>query len=142
MNNKSLFRNLSLIIFCIVVKGSICFAQKNENVLSNKNYIVVVTEKNVSGKTETMNDVIQFKSGKVSSKFSNVNGFSVAIYVVTIDSSASSKMIIFTAQTTNPDKEIMKWTGTISGEAIEGKAICDHKGKSKHEYSFTGTLKK
>ena len=63
-------------------------------------------------------------------------------YTVTVDSSASPKTITFQSESKNGDDEVLKWDGTITDEAIEGTAIITNKkGKTVHDYSFTGTLK-
>jgi hypothetical protein len=58
-----------------------------------------------------------------------------------VDSSASPKTITFQSLGKNPDEEEIKWDGTITDDAVEGTVVITKKGKTKKEYSFSGTLK-
>ena len=93
-----------------------------------------------AGKTET--DEISFKSEKLNSKFMTTqNHFPAATYTVSVDSSSGSKDISFQSDGKNPDGEEIKWEGTVIEKDIEGTVVISKKGKTKKEYSFTGTLK-
>lgn len=141
MKHSNTLRNLSVIVFFLLT-ATYSFAQKKvkDKVLANKVYTVEVTEQK-SKKPQTSKDEITFKADKVSSKFSALNKFPAAPYIVEVDSSSGTKDVSFTAESTNPDKSTLKWTGTITDSDIEGTAVHEHKGKVKQEYFFTGTLK-
>jgi hypothetical protein len=110
--------------------------------LANKTYSVEITANNVK-KAKTEADEISFKMEKLTSKFISLNHkIPAAPYTVEVDSTASPIAITFTSESTNPDGDIVKWEGTITGEDIEGTAfITNKKGKTTHDYSFTGALK-
>lgn len=119
-------------------------AQKKEKdkILANKTYTVDITENNVK-KAKTVADEISFKSEKLNSKFMMTeNKIQAAPYVVSVDSSSTPPVITFSSEGKNPDGDIVKWDGTVTGEDIEGTAvITNKKGKTVADYSFTGTLK-
>lgn len=110
--------------------------------LAYKTFTVEMTETTAmkAGKTET--DEISFKSEKLNSKFMTTqNHFPAATYTVSVDSSSGSKDISFQSDGKNPDGEEIKWEGTVIEKDIEGTVVISKKGKTKKEYSFTGTLK-
>lgn len=147
MKPQYLISNLSAILFFIILTETISFAQKKEKdtVLANKIYTVEFTEHGGKNEAKPVSWDISFKSGRMNSTFMREIGgvptFLPAPYIVTVDSSSDIKMISFTAESSNSDKDILKWKGIISGIAIEGTALLGHEGKTKREYSFTGSLK-
>ncbi len=71
------------------------------------------------------------------------NNYTGSIYTSTVDSTSGTKIITFESDSKNDTDDKLKWTGTVTGESIEGNAvITDKKGKTKKEYIFTGKLKK
>ena len=120
------------------------FAQKKakDKVLAYKTFTVEMTETTAkkAGKTET--DEISFKSEKLNSKLMiSQNHFPAATYTVSVDSSSGNKDISFQSDGKSPDGEEIKWEGTVTDKDIEGTAVISKKGKTKKEYSFTGSLK-
>ena len=88
------------------------------------------------------NDEISFKSEKLNSKFMTAqNHFPAAAYTVTVDSSATPATISFVSEGKSSDGEDIKWEGTVTGDDIEGTATISKKGKTKKEYSYTGSVK-
>ncbi len=51
-------------------------------------------------------------------------------------------MLDVTAESTNSKKDILKWSATINGNSVSGKAQRIRNGKPAGEYTFTGTRKK
>ncbi|MBI4930827.1 MAG: hypothetical protein HY841_08705 [Bacteroidetes bacterium] len=141
---KTTILSLSALTVAFFTFNSNAFAQKKakDKVLANKTYTVDMTETTAkkAGKTET--DEISFKSEKLNSKFmTSQNHFPAATYTVSVDSSSESMDISFQSDGKSPDGEEIKWEGTVTDKDIEGTAIISKKGKTKKEYSFTGTLK-
>jgi hypothetical protein len=109
--------------------------------LDGKIFTVELTIKGAK-KPKPEADELNFKSGKFNSKMMKIESqFKPADYTVTVDSSSSERKISFDCESKNPDDEIMHWTGTITGEAIEGTATLSKKEKVKKEYVFSGSLK-
>ena len=120
------------------------FAQKKakDKVLAYNTYTVEMTETTAKKAGKTESDEISFKSEKLNSKFMiSQNHFPAATYTVSVDSSSGSKEISFQSDGKNPDGEEIKWAGTVTSKDIEGTVVISKKGKTKKEYSFTGSLK-
>ena len=118
-------------------------AQKKEKdkFLANKAYTIDLMETGAK-KPKAESDEVTFKGDKLNSKFMSTEyKFSGAAYTVTVDSSSGSKEFTFSCLSKNPDGEELKWDGTITDDAVEGTAVISKKGKTKKEYSFSGTLK-
>ena len=132
---------LTIVLFSFITNAN---AQKKEKdkVLVNKIFTIEFTDKGAK-KPKPIADEISFKGEKLNSKFMMAeNNLTAGPYTVTVDSSASPKTITFQSESKNGDDEVLKWDGTITDEAIEGTAIITNKkGKTVHDYSFTGTLK-
>lgn len=121
--------------------GTTVFAQ--EILLPDQIFTIKVIEKNASGTVETMPaDELVLKANQISATFSTKNGFPVVPYSVTQQAAPNTFMIDFTAESTNAKKDILKWTGTINGNSVSGKAQHVRNGKPIGEYSFSGTRKK
>ena len=138
-----------LLLASLAFACSNSFAQKKEvapkkekdKILVNKVFTVDFTETSAK-KPKTEKDEISFKGEKLGSKFMTTeHQFPASPYSATVDSSSSSKDITFQAAGKNPDKEEIKWDGTVSGDAIEGTAVITTKKGKTIEYSFTGDLK-
>ena len=143
MKNKSLLQKLFVLVFCFVLAAPCCYAQKKDNILANKIFNVEVTEKNLDGTEHKIkDDKIRFKTGKVRSDFSTRNGFADALYTLTVDSNSTPNEITFTAESSNEKKNTLKWSGTIKGDIIEGKATRTRTHAKGGDYVFSGTLKK
>ena len=132
---------LTIVLLSFITNAN---AQKKEKdkVLANKVYTIEFTDKGAK-KPKPIADEISFKSEKLNSKFMTTeNKLPAGPYTVSVDSSASPKTITFQSESKNADGEELKWDGTITDEAIEGTAVVTNKkGKTVHDYSFTGTLK-
>ena len=131
-----------ILIFCLLVSSSL-FAQKKEKdkVLVNKTYTVEFTETGAK-KPKPVSDEISFKSNKLNSKFMMTeHHFQASDYTVSVDSTAEPKTITFSSNASNPDKETLKWDGTITDDAIEGTATITTKKGKEIQYSFSGNLK-
>lgn len=131
---------LSLICFLFLI-GTKVSAQ--EILLPDQTFSIKVTEKNASGKTEIMPaDELVLKANQISAAFGTKNGFAAVPYTITQQGAPNSFLLDFTAETSNAQKDILKWTGTINGNSVSGKAQRIRNGKPAGEYSFTGTRKK
>lgn len=141
---KTTILSLSVLTIAFFAVRENAFAQKKEKdkFLVNKIYTVDLTETGGKKTPKPESDEITFKNDKLNSKFMSAeNKFSAAAYTVTVDSTASPKTITFQSLGKNPDGEELKWDGTVTDDNIEGTAVISKKGKTKKEYSFTGTLK-
>lgn len=114
-----------------------------EILLPDQVFTITVTEKNANGSIQSMPpDELVLKANRVSTKFSIKNGFATVPYSVTQQGAPNSHLLDFTAETSNSNKDILKWTGTINGNSVSGKAQRIRNGKASGEYTFTGTRKK
>ncbi len=137
---------ISTITLCFFTFSNSAYAQKKpppDKLLANKIYTIeLAAQGKKAGDPEA--DEITFKSDKFTSKLMKTNEkFAPAAYTAELDTSdAANKVITFECESKNPDTELLKWTGTITGEDIEGTAVwTNKKGKTKKEYTFSGTLK-
>ena len=130
-----------LSIVCVVILSNSVYAQKKE---AGKIYTIELTAQGGKKVADPEKDELSFKSDKFTSNLMKTNEqFMAAPYTAAIDSSnTESKVITFEVESKNSGDEILKWTGTVTGEEIEGTAVwTSKKGKIKKEYKFTGTLK-
>lgn len=129
------------ILFFVFAIGTRVSAQ--EILLPDQIFTINVTEKNSDGRVESMPaDELILKSNQISATFSTKNGFPASPYSITQEPAPSSYLLDFKAESTNSKKDILKWTGTINGNSVKGKAERIRDGKSIGEYTFTGVLKK
>ena len=130
-------KTLFTFLFIIAAFGS--SAQE----ISDQVFIIKVLEKNGNGKTESMPiDELTFKSGLICAEFSKKNGFIPSTCKAVSDSTSKSGGVIFSSESYNPKKHTLKWSGTITGDKVSGKAQTYFFGKLSGEYVFTGTRKK
>lgn len=147
-----------LSIMCVVTLSNSVYAQKKDvpekkaapekkvpdKLLAGKVFTIDLTAQGGKKAADPEKDELSFKSDKFTSNLMKTNEqFMATPYTAAIDSSnAESKVITFEAESKNSGDEILKWSGTITGEDIEGTAVwTSKKGKIKKEYKFTGTLK-
>ncbi len=110
-----------------------------DEVLNGKTFTVLTFE---GGKRNAapIVDELFFKSDKLKSKIlAAENKFTPSTYTIT--EAISSTQVSFDCESKNADDEILHWTGTITGEEIEGVATLSRKGKVKKQYAFSGNLK-
>lgn len=119
-------------------------AQKKakDKILAGKVYKVEFNEQG-GKKPMSMPDEISFKGEKLNSKVTAGQlKFPPASYTATVDSSANPVVAEFKAESMNPDKETLKWEGTVEGDQLEAKVtIITAKGKTKREFTVSGTMK-
>lgn len=128
------------VVFAFLL-GMNVFAQ--EIILPDQVFTITVTEKNANGSIQNMPpDELTLKANKINTKFSIKNGFAVVPYSVAQQGAPNSHLLDFTAESTNSNKDILKWSGTINGNSVSGKAQRIHNGKPAGEYTFTGMRKK
>ena len=129
--------------FFVLLFAFILSAHGQEIILPDQVFTIKVIEKNGSGSTESLPlDELVFKSNQISANFSLKNGFPAANYTAASDEKTGPAAISFAGQSDNSKKHTLKWTGTINGNKIQGKAQHWFFGKIAGEYIFTGTLKK
>lgn len=144
--NNFLFWLATPVVVCLLMFSNSASAQKKapDKLLANKTYTVELVEQGGKKAAEPEPDEINFKTDKFTSKMMKTEEqFAPSTYTASLDSAnLESKVITFETEGKNPGGEILKWTGTITGEDVEGTAVwTNKKGKVKREYNFTGTLK-
>lgn len=118
----------------LLLVSSFAHSQTVLSDLNGKSFTIKVTEHNADGRVEKMPvDKIQFKDGKIFTNFSRKNLFADAKYIASLDSASNTITII--AESTDKQKETLKWTLTITGNEISGKAERFRKGKASGYYS-------
>ena len=130
-----------IVCFILILLAAKFSAQ--EILLPDQVFTIKVTEKNADGRIESMPaDELVLKANQISSAFSTKNGFPAVSYNVNQQGAPNSHLLDFTAESTNSKKDILKWTGTINGNSVTGKAQRIRNGKPAGEYTFTGIRKK
>lgn len=144
---KITFLSFAALVFAVFAFDQSSFAQGSkkapkDKVLTGRIYTIEMSETTGKKVGKTKSDEIAFKSEKLNSKFmTSENHFPAALYTVTVDSSSTPPAISFVSEGKNSDGEDIKWEGTITGDDIEGSALITKKGKTKKEYSYTGSIK-
>jgi len=144
---KTSFILYLLSVLSFITLSNTALAQKKappDKLLSGKTFTIELTAQGGKKASEPESDEITFKSDKLTSKLMKTDHeFMPSPYTATIDSSNSdSNTIAFVSESKNSSEEVLKWSGNITGESIEGTAVwTNKKGKTKKEYAFTGTLK-
>ena len=134
-------KNLLLFVLAVFCIGTRSLAQ--EMLLPDQIFSIKVIEKNVAARTESMPmDELVLKSNQISATFSTKNGFPAVAYTVTEDAAPNVGTFIIKAESVKDKSHTLKWTATIKGNNITGKAEHFFMGKLGGEYDFTGTLKK
>ena len=134
----------------VVVAATTVFAQKKKekSAIEGKIYDVTTFEIKGGKSGKSLPDQISFKTQKVKSKvISEKIDWAAVKYTVTSDSSHTEsegdavREINFEAEGTNDKEETLKWTGTISNYSIDGTITLSKKGKTKKEFTFSGSEK-
>ncbi|MFI5163644.1 MAG: hypothetical protein ACHQHP_00175 [Bacteroidia bacterium] len=117
---------------------------KNKGAFDGQKYKAEITE---DGKKKPLDpDDLSFMNGKFKSSLFVDWGFEKAgKYEITkIDSSnATAKVYSWTAELIDAQDEKLEWSGSITGDEIEGTIeYVSKKGSTKKTYTFTGKLKK
>ncbi len=142
-------KNLGRITLFLMLTSALTLnaqAQKKGTAVDGNTYLVEILEdgKKKPLTTEEAPDDLKFTGGKFKSVLFTDWGFSGAVYNLTaIDTTSENKIYTFDVETKPNNKgETMTWSGTITGESIEGTAELLRNGKTKKTYTFSGTLKK
>jgi len=115
----------------------------NAQEISDQTFTIKVIEKNGDGRVENMPiDELTFKSGLICAEFSKKNGFTPSTCTAVADSTSKNGGTMFSSESYNSKKYTLKWSGTITGDKVTGKAQTYFFGKLAGEYIFTGTRKK
>jgi len=141
----------AMLIIAFMLTATTTYSQKKKIGLDGKVYDVqLVDDKKKDGKPIV--DEITFRSGKVKSmSLADKGGFAEGKVKIIEDSSyvdEDTKMdiikITFEAEANTSDNEkfILYWTGTVDGEDIEGTLVWGAGGdKVKKSYSYSGSLR-
>lgn len=144
-----------LVALAFLFISNLTFAQKvkvvKDKLLDNKVYEIEINEDGAK-KPKPIKDEMSFKAQKIKSKYMDEKFMlNSGIYVVEVDtayvegetegSQVMEKTINFTAESVNGDKEKLAWTGSVTGEDIEGTIILSKKEKVKKQWTFSGTQK-
>lgn len=139
--NRKDFLHFIVIVVFYLTSSTNFYAQKEvqDKILTGKTFTIELVAQGGKKEAKPESDEISFKADKFTSKLMKTeNEFSSAPYTV----SESSGVITFEVESKNKSEDVLKWTGTITGEAVEGTAVwTTKKGKTKKEYNFTGSLK-
>ncbi len=145
-SKKSFLLFFNAIVLYFLTISNIAYAQKKpapDKLLAGKIFTIeLAAQGKKAGDPEA--DEISFKSDKFTSKLMKTDEkFAPSAYTAVLDTAdAANKVITFESESKNAGEELLKWTGTITGEDIEGTAVwTNKKGKTKKEYTFTGSLK-
>ena len=136
-------KNLKLAAFILLslTLTSTLFAQDKKGELDGQSFTIDVVEKNrITKREDKMKDVISFKAGKITTKFSVDNGFPDAAYTTTSKDALMGTLISFKAES-KEKKDTFIWEGVVNGDEIEGMVTRERKGEIRTMYEFTGTLK-
>ena len=90
------------------------------------------------GKAKVDKDELVFKDGKFSSVACESYGFGEAAYTTTVSGGATT----FEAETVSAKEGKMKWSGTVTGDKLEGTATWYKDGQAPVEYWYKTELKK
>lgn len=132
-------------LFVLLVTPFTLFSQIKKLALDGQKFTVEIIE---DGKKKPLDpDDLSFNAGKFKSVLFGDWGFiKAAQYQITaVDSTTKQGVKIYSwiADMTNEQEEKLAWSGTVSGEDIEGTIeMVNKKGQTKKTFSFTGKLKK
>lgn len=141
---KTSWKRIMLAAFAALICFSFSFIQQKPKLpLDGKIFICEVYK---DGKEKKyIDEDIKFTNGKFkATTFFSDWGFSSPAYNCTvIDSTSANKIYTFDCETKPSDKnEIMIWSGTVTGDDVEGTAELQKKsGKIVMSFTFTGSLK-
>jgi hypothetical protein len=129
--------------FFLFLFFSLVSVKGQEILLPDQVYTIKVIEKNSTVKTEGQpEDELFLKANRISATFTTKKGFPPAAYSLSQDSTTNRNVLKFTAESAKDSNQTLKWSGTIDGLSIQGKAQLFYFGKVAVEYVFTGVLKK
>jgi hypothetical protein len=135
---------ICLSVFCFGLTGisQTRAPLKKGGPLDGKIYIIEIF---IDGKEKKWNDDdLKFTGGKLKSVLFQDWEFGAAPYEgIVIDSVSEKKIYTFNCETKpNPKGEIMIWSGTVTGNEVEGTIeIQSKKGKTTKSYVFNGAEK-
>ena len=139
-----------LFVSILLMSAITAFAQKKKekSPVDGKIYDVTIFEVKAGKSGKSLPDQISFKTQKVKSKVIEEKiDWTAVKYTITSDSSYTEsegdamRAIAFEAEATNENDETLKWSGTINNASIDGTIVLSKKGKTKKEFTFSGTEK-
>lgn len=123
-----------LIVFVLSVLSISMLAAAQEGALDGKTFSGEMGEKGKKGD----GDELIFKDGKFSSAACEKYGFGDAPYTATVSGDTTT----FEADTVSAKEGKMKWTGTVTGDKLDGTVMWYKEGQAPVEYWFKTELKK
>jgi hypothetical protein len=114
----------------LLLAGLAGVAHAGKGKLDGKTYKVTITEPNKN----TYVDTFVFKDGTFDSTGCQKFGFKPGGY--------AGDGTSFTAMTQSDKEGKIDWTGTVKGDAIEGKFVWTKAGQPVYTYTFVGTIQK
>lgn len=101
--------------------------------LDGRTFVIDMRE---AGKTESSKDTLTFAEGKFRSKGCDQYGFGDATYTV----SNRGEGVAFSASAQSETEGRMEWTGTVTGNGIEGTAVWTKEGQAPITYQYSGSV--
>lgn len=123
-----------LILVVSALSGSLT-AQAQKVVLDGKTFAGEMGE---AGKDKGDEDELVFKDGKFLSVACQEYGFGDAPYTAAVSGDTTT----FETETVSAKEGKMKWTGTVTGDKLEGTVMWYKEGQAPVEYWFKTELKK
>ncbi len=143
--HNAFIKSISVIAVGLLILASpSAYAQKKDKLLGEKNFDVELTEQGKKKPSAPVKDQILFRAEKLSSTYMMREFvFTASSYTASVDSTSGTSIITFASDSKNADGDLLKWSGKVQGENMDGTAIItDKKGKSKAEFTFKGQMKK
>ena len=152
---KSIDFKIRLTFVAFMLLSSASWAQKakvvKDKLLDKKIFEIEINEDGAK-KPKPVKDEMSFTGQKIKSKYMDEKFMlNSGVYTVEVDTSyvegetegsqVMEKTISFTAESVNGDKEKLAWSGSVTGEEIEGTIILSKKDKVKKQWTFSGTQK-
>jgi hypothetical protein len=124
-----------LLVFVLSALSISLLAAAQEGALDGKTFVGEMGE---SGKDKGDKDELIFKDGKFSSAACEKYGFGDAPYTATVTGDTTT----FETETVSAKEGKMKWTGTVTGDKLDGTATWDKDGQAPVEYWYKTKLQK
>lgn len=132
----------------VIFVTAAAFIGKEKDSVEGKMFKVTATENKKGKSGKPIQDVIEFRNGKLKSKVvQDEFGFGQLKYELTVDSTYKDEdedvmYVEFEATAKDKEEQELKVTGTIDGAGCEGSMeLTDKKGKVKKHFDFVGSQK-
>lgn len=122
-----------VLLFVLSIPGALT-ARSAEGALDGKTFSGMMGETGKKGDE----DELVFKDGKFSSVACEKYGFGEAPYTSAVKGDTTT----FETETVSEKEGKMKWTGTVTGDKLDGTVVWTKDGQAPIEYWFKTELKK